>query len=325
MRSWPASFGHHDHGVAPAFDPLLQQRQESLEAERDLGNQTEVHLAVDQDGKGRDEPRVAAHELHQSDPVARGFRFRVGRASRSPRLGDGGLESKGLLHERDVVVDGLGNADHADLEAPPPRLVADRLRTAQRPVAADDEQDADLQVFQRLHHLRRVLWPAGGPQDRSADLVDPHDRLRRQLERRVPVPADETFVAEAEPVDRPDAIVVMQAEHDRAYDVVQPRADPAAGHDPARKPRRVEEQHFPRARRLHRGRIFPPVVPGLQVLEARVIEDALAVAREANIRHRRANQALTESRYREVELAVTHVRLLTIRSGHAERSRRRGH
>ena len=83
---------------------------------------------------------------------------------------------------------------------------------------------------------------------------------------------------------------------------------------PQRKPRRVEEQRLPRARRLHRRRIDAAAEPGLHVLERRVIEDALMVGGEANVGHRRPKATLTEPRYGEIEIAVTHMNLLTITS-----------
>ena len=46
-----------------------------------------------------------------------------------------------------------------------------------------------------------VLVPSRGSENRSAALVDPVDRFRRQLERLVSDPAHQTFVAEAEAVD----------------------------------------------------------------------------------------------------------------------------
>src|SRR4030095_5468949 len=120
-----------------------------------------------------DEARIAAHELHEPDSVARSLGLRVGCIGRSLCLGHGGLEGAGRLRDRDVVVDGLGNADDAELETPPCSFGADLLCAMERPVAADREEDADLELLQGGDHLRRILWPARGTEYGSAHLMAP--------------------------------------------------------------------------------------------------------------------------------------------------------
>ena len=90
------AFGDDDHGVAAAFEAPPQRGQEPLERERDLGHQAEVHLAVDEHRVGGDESRVAAHQLHEADAVARRLGLGVGGVGRPPRLGDRGLEPERL-------------------------------------------------------------------------------------------------------------------------------------------------------------------------------------------------------------------------------------
>ena len=148
MRSWPAP-----SATTMTAWPRRSSRCRSSARNRSSVNgtsgiETEVHLAVDEHRIGRDESRVASHQLHQADAVARGLGLGVGRVGRPPRLGDRGLETEGSLHERDVVVDRLRHADDADLQAPSGRLLADRVRAAKRPVAADREQDADAQALE---------------------------------------------------------------------------------------------------------------------------------------------------------------------------------
>ena len=46
------SLRDNDHGVASAFQPFPQFGEETRKAKRDLGNKTEVHLAVGQDRIG---------------------------------------------------------------------------------------------------------------------------------------------------------------------------------------------------------------------------------------------------------------------------------
>ena len=81
------------------------------------------------------------------------------------------------------------------------RFLGDLLRPAKRPVSADGKEDADLQVHKRLDHLGRVLGTAGGAQHRTADRMDPVDRIGRQFERFVSDPLHKSFIAVAEPVD----------------------------------------------------------------------------------------------------------------------------
>ena len=133
------------------------------------------------------------------------------------------------------------------------------------------------------------------------------DGFGRQLERLVPDPAHEAFVAEAEAVDLVHAVMAAQAQDDRADHVVQPGAETAARHDPARELRRIEEQHLPRSGGLHRGRRRAAVSSqALHPLERGVIEHALLVAREPDAGHRRLDAALAEPRYREIEIVVAH-------------------
>ncbi len=114
-------------------------------------------------------PECAPHELHQADAVAGPLGLAVGRVDGlAPASDDGGLETERLLDEGDVVVDGLGDADHADFQAPPPDLLGDGLGPAQGAVAADREQDAHVHPLQGVDHLDDVLGAAGRAQDGAA-------------------------------------------------------------------------------------------------------------------------------------------------------------
>ena len=72
-----AAFGDDDHGVASAREARAQGREERVEIERHLGHEAEVRLAARDRGVHRDEPRVAAHELHDADAVLRAERLGV--------------------------------------------------------------------------------------------------------------------------------------------------------------------------------------------------------------------------------------------------------
>ena len=47
-------------------------------------------------------------------------------------------------------------------------LVGDRLRAAERAVAADHEEDVDARALEAVDDLLRVLLAAGGAEDRAA-------------------------------------------------------------------------------------------------------------------------------------------------------------
>ena len=113
-------------------------------------------------------------------------------------------------------------------------------RPAQRAVAADGEEQADVHAVERVHDLPGVLVAARGAEDGAAVLVDAADGRRVQLDRDVAVAGGEPLVAVAEAEDVAHPVVVVEAEHDRADDVVEPRAEAAAGDDAALELGRVE-------------------------------------------------------------------------------------
>ena len=124
----PRALGHDDHGVAAPRQPVLQQPQEAVERERELGHETHVHLAAGQRGIGRDEAGVAAHQLHETDAVARAERLDVRRVERAPRFGHRRLEAERSHDVRDVVVDRLRDADDRDRRPRRADFLGDRLR-----------------------------------------------------------------------------------------------------------------------------------------------------------------------------------------------------
>ena len=86
------------------------------------------------------------------------------------------LEAEAPVDEVDVVVDRLRDADDADEQIAPADLVDELHRAAQRPVAPDDEQDADVELVEAVDHLARVLIAARRPEGRAAAVVDVGDR-----------------------------------------------------------------------------------------------------------------------------------------------------
>src|ERR1039457_193712 len=111
----PRAFrGHHD-GVALPLDQGTQVAQETavtVEAERYLGDQHVVGIAVRQGGVARDETGVTAHEAYQADAVGHGPGLDVRRPDKFGGLGECRLEPEAVVDIRHVVVDGLGYADN---------------------------------------------------------------------------------------------------------------------------------------------------------------------------------------------------------------------
>ncbi len=219
--------------MAAPLQPVAQAFHQLVQRKRRFGDQTEIDIAARQGGVDGDEAGVPAHEFDQPDPVAGALGLGVRGVDSLDRLGYGRLEAEGPLYVGDVVVDGLGNADHADLQAAPPDFLGDRLGAAQRSVSADREENADVHAVQRVDHLADVLVAARGSQDRPAVLVNAADRLRIQFDRGMPEPVGEALVSIGKAEDGFDLVVVVQAQYDRSDHIVQARAKPAAGDDAA--------------------------------------------------------------------------------------------
>jgi hypothetical protein len=68
-----------------------------------------------------------------------------------------GYIAEAELHERHVVVDGLGDPDYGLCEPAPFDLLLDSMGATLCPVAADAEQDVDFARLHEVHHDRRLL------------------------------------------------------------------------------------------------------------------------------------------------------------------------
>src|SRR3954464_13962440 len=99
-------------------------------------------------------------------------RLHVRRAGGLPCRQYKDVESERHVNERDVVVDGLRYAHNGDLQFPALYLLDYRMRTAQRSVAPDGEQQLYSQPLERVDHFADRLRSAGRAKDRTTDLVD---------------------------------------------------------------------------------------------------------------------------------------------------------
>lgn len=235
--------GGHDDGVLAVDEALLQRLEQSplpFEFEGGLGDQHEVHVLHGQGGPCGDEPRLPPHELHEADAVGRAAGLGVGALDGLRGLEHRGLEAEGLGDEVDVVVDGLRDADDRHLQPPLADLLADAQRGLHGAVAADDEQGADVAPLQEVHDFLGGLRPPGGPEDGAPEPVDVGHGGGGELKELVLVLGDEPFQAVGDAKDGRHVVGVVALEDDGPYDVVDPGAQAAAGHDGALGPRRVE-------------------------------------------------------------------------------------
>ena len=194
--------GDDDDGVAAALEPLAQRGEQPLERERNLGHEAEVDLAIDEHAVRGDEARVAAHQLHEADAVARALGLGVGGVGRPPASVTA-VSNPNVFWTNEMSLSIVFGTPMTAIARPcrsPPR---DRMRAAQRAVAADREQDAHAELAQVVDHGGRVLRTARRAEDRAADVVDAAHHVGGQLQRFVTGRLDQALEAEAEPVDRP--------------------------------------------------------------------------------------------------------------------------
>ena len=233
-------------GPQPTLE-LVQKSVGPVELQSgDSGNQAEVRFSAGDRGGGGDEPGLATHELHQADAVQNRLRFDVGPVDRLFGLGHGGGETERAPAEVDVVVDRLGDADDRYRQAATGNLARNRMGSSLRAVAADAEQDVDLQTNQLVNRHVHLLATTRRPQHRPTRMVNRRHRLGRQIERRIARRGQSTkAVANAQHALHP--VVVHQLEDQRTNHVVQAGTQPAARHHRRRHLGRVEEQLTHRA------------------------------------------------------------------------------
>src|SRR5664280_2850685 len=127
-----------------------EQSTLAFEFERHLGYEGEVHFLAGQGGARGDKTRVAPHDLHNADSVQHAMRFHMGRVDHFLGLLDRGEVAKRTIHVLHVIVDGLGNSDHRNLELATLDFLNHTVGPALRPVAADREQDVDAALLQKI-------------------------------------------------------------------------------------------------------------------------------------------------------------------------------
>ncbi len=184
---------------------------------------------------------MPAHQLDQADAVARAHGLDARTAHDVHRRRIGTFETEAAVDEMDVVVDGLGHADHADLQTAALDFGTELHRAADGAVAADHEQDVDAVGFEIVDDFARILRSARGTEDGAALMVDVGHRLRGQRHRFMAAARNQSFVAIAKAEDALDAVAARQFEHDAAHDVIDAGTKATAGDDAAADGARIEE------------------------------------------------------------------------------------
>jgi hypothetical protein len=231
---------------------IFEQPARALQDNRDLRDQHHVHVGGRERRMASDEAGVPPHQLHHSDAVPGSGGFHVRAADHVHRSGEGRLEAEGAIDEVDVVVDRLGDADHADRQAPLVNLRHQAHRAAERAVSPDHEQHTDVELLQAIDHLARILVAARRAEHGAARLMRVRDHRGREPHGADAVATHQPLVAVTEAVDLRDAVTVRELHDQAAHHVVETGAQPAAGDDAALQARRLEEDLMARARQLER-------------------------------------------------------------------------
>ena len=178
----PADALAHRHQQAPALGiGPFNVREHLVLIHRHL-RQIGQHLAVrqppGQGGGGGDPPGVAAHQLqhHHVDGKAGGVQGQLGGAQRG--VPGGGAEAGAVVGEIQIVVHGLGDADHPHVQALLLGQLVHLVAGVHGVVAAVVEEAVDLKLFQRLQHggvVRVGELPPAGADGGGGGVAQPGD------------------------------------------------------------------------------------------------------------------------------------------------------
>ena len=306
----PGAFGHDDDGVIPGNEPSLEMAQEPLipfHVEGLFGDQDEIRITLGEGCRGGDVAGLTPHQFHEADAHGGAFGFHVGALDRLDGLGDGRVETETLLDEHQIVVDGLGDADHADLELSACNLVGDDLGGLHGAVPADDEEEVDVHPLQGVDHFGDVLVAPGRREDAAAEILDVLDDVRCELEEVVTVARDQALEAVLDADDVPDAVTEMELHDEGADDVVDPGAQTPAGDDGRLDLLRFEVDHVSRAGDFE-GHGFERLGRKLfEQTDADVTEDPFVIALEVAYRERGRDLRFTQVLDLEIPFDLPHI------------------
>ena len=299
----PGAFCNGDDRVRLAAAVAAFERlEESFQRERYFGNEAEVHDGRCKGCVGGDKARVAAHELHETEPVERSVRFVVRARNHVGRGEHRRLETERAVDEVQVVVDGFRDADDRDGLAALLHFFGDGVCPAQRAVTADAEQHVDVEAHEGVHHDGGFLHAARTPEDGAAVFLDGVDDIRVQYDGRVAVGGVESAVAVGDAENVPDAVVEPEHLNEALDDVVEAGAEATAGDDSRACPCGVVEDGLARACRFERGDCDSLLVEFADALYVRGKADAVFFRYELDALHGRLERACTDRLDGEVVL-----------------------
>mmetsp|Transcript_5288 Transcript_5288/g.12724 ORF Transcript_5288/g.12724 Transcript_5288/m.12724 type:complete len:294 (-) Transcript_5288:282-1163(-) len=259
----------------PLFlDHFLRVLEQLFELEGLFGDEADVDHVGGQRGVHGDEPAFAAHELDDADALVRVVRLDQRAVDHLHSLANGGVEAKGLVDERDVIVDRLRHSAHRHRHFAARSLLRDDVRAHVRPVSPDHIHLVDSLLLQRRHDLLQVMPPPRGSKNRTAPRVDMARALLCELH---PVQAVEPFVPELDPPHIRHVVAVAEGEGDALNHVIKTRTEPAARYDGRIDLSRVKVDFLLRAcaHPLAADETFPDSAGGVDVDD---IDDALVLA-----------------------------------------------
>ena len=216
----------------------------AVEDEFRFRHEAVVHVALRERGIGGDEAGVASHHLYQPDAIVGAFGLVVRARRENSGHVDRGFKAEGLVDEGDVVVDGLGDADHADGEAAPLRFDRDIVRAARGAVAADAEYEVDVHAREGFDHDLGALLAARGAEDGAALLVDVVGVVLVELDRSESVRRVEAPVTVPDAVDQRHMVDVLERQRQELDHVVESGTESAGGQDRRFAPGRVMVDQF---------------------------------------------------------------------------------
>ena len=150
----------HDR-VVSAFEPFEKLWKKGVftffQRELFFRDQAEIRVGIRKCRVCGDESGVTSHDMNQSDPVIGALRLVVRNRDDGICGIDRGFESECLVHAGNIVVDGFGNADNADVQIVRLRFHGEIMRGTEGSVPADAEQHVDVHADQRFKHNPCIL------------------------------------------------------------------------------------------------------------------------------------------------------------------------
>ncbi len=134
----------------------------SLQLKGHLRHEYIINFIQRQGRIGRDETRITPHHLYNTDSVYGAHRFGMRAANRFGRYRERGLQAECFFHVRDIIIYGLGNADHGYVQPAPLYFHEYRPGAEQGSVSPDGEQDIDLHIGKTVHNLGNRTRSARG-------------------------------------------------------------------------------------------------------------------------------------------------------------------